>query len=82
MRPRNVDRYLVDDWRQCWRWFSTHALAVAVALQATWLELPPEWKAAVPAQLVHFMTIGVLVMGFLGRLLRQPDRRTAEPPHV
>lgn len=69
---KRLDRWFVEDWRQCWRWFSTHALAITIALQATWLELPSEWRAVVPAQLVHVMTIAVLILGFLGRLMRQP----------
>ncbi len=66
-----LDRWLVADWRQCWRWFSTHALALAVALQAAWLEMPDEMKEGLPAELVHVLTIIVLVLGFIGRLLPQ-----------
>ena len=56
-------------------WNVVMALATAMALQATWLELPEDWKLMVPAQAVHVMTLLVLALGFLGRLLRQdsPD---------
>lgn len=69
---------LVDDWRDCWRWFSTHALAAAIALQAAWMELPASWTAQAPDWVVHGLTIAVLVLGFVGRLVAQ-DRPEAEP---
>ena len=63
---------LVDDWRDCWRWYSTHCLAIAAALQGVWLELPPDLKSALPAWTIHAITMLVLVCGFFGRLLEQP----------
>ncbi|WP_043112811.1 hypothetical protein [Solimonas flava] len=65
---------LVPDWRDAWRWYSTHCLAIAFAMQATWLELPPEFKALAPDWLIHAMTMLALVCGFVGRLLDQPQK--------
>lgn len=65
---------LVDDWRDAWRWYSTHCALIAFALQATWMELPPEFKASTPAWAIHAMTMVALMLGFIGRLIEQPRR--------
>ena len=69
MTPR-----LVPDWRDCWRWYSSHCMWITVALQGAWLELPVEMKASVPTWGIHAITIVLLVLGFFGRLVDQPRR--------
>ena len=68
----SVPRF-VSDWRQSWRWFSMRAMAVALALQTTWLQLPDDLRASVPVWLPPGLTSVLLVLGMLGRLMPQPE---------
>jgi hypothetical protein len=62
---------LVDDARRAWRWISVQAMAAAVAVQATWATLPDDMKAGIPPQLVQWLTLALLVLGIVGRLVKQ-----------
>jgi|GEM_PF-1107972 len=62
---------LVADWRNAWRWISTHCMLVAIAIQAGWQELPAELQAAVPEQWVTWGTVAVLALGLVGRVVKQ-----------
>lgn len=69
MKPR-----FVDDWRDCWRWFSVHCMTLATAVQTTWLMLPPDLKTTLPDGLVNKVSIGLLVFGVIGRLVKQEKK--------
>lgn len=62
----------VENARNAWRWFSVQAMALAVALQVTWANLPPEMKASIPPQWVTYGTVALMVLGIVGRLVAQP----------
>lgn len=63
---------LVDDWRDWWRWNSTHVAAIAAVLPGAWASLPPELKAQVPEGVMPYVA-GVLFFAFLiARLRQQP----------
>lgn len=62
---------LVEDWRKAWRWFSVNAMVLAAAIQGAWLQIPDDMKASIPPALVSYSTITLLVLGVLGRLLKQ-----------
>lgn len=66
-RPR-----LIQNWKQGWRMFSNQAMTLAGALQATWALLDAEQRAALPPNAVHWVSIGILVAGIVGRLVDQP----------
>lgn len=68
---------LVEDWKDCWKWFSTRAMVIAGALQTTWLTMPEEFKADVPPTLVHWLTVAILIAGVIGRVVKQKE--TASP---
>lgn len=63
---------LVEDWKQCLKWFSVQSMIAAMALQSAWIGMPPDLKANIPALLVNAVSIGILVLGFVGRLVDQP----------
>ena len=54
-----------------WRWFSVQAFVLAGAIQTTWLTLPVELKAHVPAQWVMGATVAICILGIIGRLAPQ-----------
>ncbi|WP_279025110.1 hypothetical protein [Gibbsiella quercinecans] len=62
---------LIEEWRQCWRWFSTWALTLAGAIPAVWAELPPDLKFVIPASLMGTITAVVAVCGIVGRVINQ-----------
>jgi hypothetical protein len=72
MKPK-----LVPDWRQAWRWFSVQSMALAGAVQATWVMIPEDMREAVPGAWVAGITAGILVLGVIGRLIDQskPEER-------
>ncbi|WP_197031651.1 hypothetical protein [Bordetella petrii] len=61
----------VDDWRRGWRWISVHCMAVAVAVQGTWAAMPDDLKAGIPPGWVTGVSIAVLVLGAVGRFIKQ-----------
>lgn len=62
---------LVDNWRAAWKWFSVQAMALAIAVQATWANLPPDLKHSVPDAYVTYGTLALLALGIIGRLVSQ-----------
>lgn len=64
----------VDDWRDCWRWFSMRAMFLALTLQAAWAGLPEELRLTLPSGALQGITIALLALGMVGRLHKQ------EPP--
>lgn len=66
---------LVDDARRAWRWFSMWAMGISSAFLATWALIPDDLKAyitgGVPPKYVALSVAGVLVLGMVGRLVKQ-----------
>jgi len=69
MRP--VEAWLVKNWRGAWRWFSLQAMALTAAIQAAWATIPDDLKQHVPAKLVTAVSVGLLLLGIGGRLVKQ-----------
>lgn len=65
---------LVDDARRAWRWFSVQCMGLALALQGTWEALPDEMKTGIPPRTVTIITVSLLVLGIVGRLVKQDDK--------
>ena len=66
---------LVDDIKSAWRWFSVQAMAWAIALQGAWEFIPDDMKAGIPPKLVTWITVGLLVLGIAGRLVKQEKKQ-------
>lgn len=62
---------LVDDVRKAYRWFSVQAMVWAIALQGAWEVMPADLKSGIPPKLVTWITVGLLVLGIAGRLVKQ-----------
>lgn len=61
----------IDDVKQAWRMLSMQAMGAALALQVTWSQIPDDMKASVPHQWVTYATGALMVLGMLGRLVKQ-----------
>lgn len=62
---------LVEDWKQCWKWLSTNMMVIATAIQGAWMYIPDDMKANIPHNIVNILTMTLLVLGLLGRLIKQ-----------
>lgn len=65
---------VIDDWRQAWRFFSLWFITIAGILQSTWDLVPPDIRASLPAGTLKWVTIVLLVLGGVGRLIKQINR--------
>ncbi len=62
---------LVPNWRRGWRWFSNIALTAIVAVNTT--PIPPEIIGALPPDTQQKATIGLAVLGLIGRFIKQKE---------
>lgn len=62
---------LVENAGSAWRWLSVQAMALAGAVQGAWLAIPEDMKTSIPAEYVQYATIALLVLGLVGRLVKQ-----------
>lgn len=63
-----MKRQLIEEWRSAWKWMSVNCMALVVAIQLTWVNMPPDLKSALPDGLVNYVSIGLLVLGVFGRV--------------
>lgn len=62
---------LIENWHRMHRAFSVQAMAIAAAIQGVWPTIPDDLKATLPHNLVHIVSIVLLVAGIVGRLVDQ-----------
>jgi hypothetical protein len=70
---------LIDEWKSAWKFLSVNCMAMAAAIQGTWMTLSDDMKAELPKNIFHIATIAVLVAGIGGRLVKQsppPEDKT------
>ncbi len=70
---------LVEDWRKAWKWFSVNVMVAAAAIQGAWLQIPEDMKSHIPEALVSGVTIGLLVLGVAGRIVKQGGEDDKQP---
>jgi hypothetical protein len=63
--------FWVNNWQTGWKWFSNVAFAGIVAVQAFYDTLPPELVMTLPADTQSKITLGLAVLGLLGRFINQ-----------
>lgn len=62
---------LVDDWRDFWKWSSTHVAAIVAVAPLAWQQLPHEFKAMVPDSVMPYIGAAMFVAFVLARLRDQ-----------
>ena len=65
----------VENAKQSWKWFSMQAMTLAGALQGTWVTIPDDLKSSVPSNLVHYITLALVIAGIVGRLVKQDEAK-------
>lgn len=63
---------LIENWRQAPRMLSVQAMALSLAIQGAWPAIPEDLKATLPPHVVHYVAMGLLIVGIIGRLVAQP----------
>lgn len=66
------------EWRQAWRWLSVHAMALGFAVSAAWVAIPDDLRAAVPGWSAASLTGVLMVLGIVGRLVKQPHKTATD----
>tara|TARA_R110000868_G_scaffold215878_1_gene466023 strand:- start:1332 stop:1538 length:207 start_codon:yes stop_codon:yes gene_type:complete len=66
---------LIANWKKAYRMLSVQAMAVAGAIQGTWVLLPEDLKTTIPPNIVYWVTMGLLAFGIVGRLVDQPKTK-------
>lgn len=62
---------LVKDWRKSWKWYSQQAAGLQVALAASWLAIPEDARASIPAVAIA-VAFGIpAILGAIGRVIDQ-----------
>ena len=69
---------LVDDWKSAWRWISVNCMALAVVVQGAWEFLPADLKNQLSSEWVRGIAIALLVLGILGRLIKQERKNVGD----
>lgn len=67
---------LVENWQQCWRWFSVQLVAVAASLQLSMLALPTDVVKRMPDKAVHALSSVILAGAAMGRVV---DQKKSKP---
>lgn len=62
---------LVENWKQGWKWISTNAMAINMMLLSSWMAMPDTFQQAMPVEVLLYIAITLLVLGFIGRFVDQ-----------
>jgi hypothetical protein len=69
---------LVDDAGKAGKWFSMWAMGLSSAFLASWALIPEDLKSyltgSIPPQYISLAVAGVLVLGMVGRLVKQGEQ--------
>ena len=60
---------LVSDWRDFWKWSSTHIVGLAAIAPIAWQQLPHEFKTIIPDAYMPYIG-GFLFLAFIVARLR------------
>lgn len=74
---------IINDWRKAWRFWSIRIgilgtcvasifLAAPDAALYAWALLPDDIKSHLPPAFIKFSGVGILILSFIARLVRQP----------
>lgn len=70
--------FLVENWKQGWKWLSTQALMAIALTQAIYLSLPPEVIAQLPHNIQYAATLVIAISGAIGRFKNQSSGKKTE----
>lgn len=59
---------LIDNWKEAYKWASTRCMALAIAVQGTWMFIPDDLKSSAPHWVAPTITVVLLILGLGGRV--------------
>ena len=62
---------LVDDWKQCLRWWSVRGALVLAILPPVWVSMPPDVKAMLPPEWQPWVLTLIAIGTIAGRMKDQ-----------
>jgi hypothetical protein len=75
----NMKIKLIDDWKSAYKWLSVNCMVLAGSIQGAWAAISDDMKQYIPHSLVTGLTIGLLIMGIIGRLIKQSKDDVTTP---
>ena len=77
---------MIDNWRNAWKFWSLRLQAAGLAvlvfpdlLVESWLFLPAELKAMLPAEYASIVGISLIAAGMIARLIKQRKLNETKP---
>lgn len=62
---------LIDNWKNIWKWYSTHAVVTYTALVSYYAQMPAVDKASLPLWVIYLIQAVIVVSFIVGRLIKQ-----------
>lgn len=62
---------LIDNWKNIWKWYSTHAVVIYTALVSYYAQMPEADKASLPLWVIYLIQAVIVVSFVVGRLIKQ-----------
>ena len=62
---------LIDNWKNIWKWYSTHAVVIYTALVSYYAQMPAVDKASLPLWIIYLIQAVIVVSFVVGRLIKQ-----------
>jgi len=62
----------IADIKTAWRMLSVQMLAFAGVINLAWIEYAPQLSKLLTEKQMHEITLGVVIIGIVGRLIQQP----------
>lgn len=62
---------LIDNWKNIWKWYSTHAVVIYTALVSYYAQMPAVDKASLPLWVIYLIQAVIVVSFIVGRLIKQ-----------
>ena len=64
---------LINNWKSLYKAFSVQAMVLSGVVLSAWEVLPADLKSSIPQDWLHYIAIGLLLLGIVGRAIDQPN---------
>ena len=62
---------LISNWKNIWKWYSTHAVVIYTALVSYYAQMPTADKASLPLWVIYLIQAIIVISFVVGRLIKQ-----------
>lgn len=71
---------LIPNWKRAHRFISVQLMALVAGIQGIWPQIPADLKSALPAGVVYWVSIALLIAAVAARLIDQGGITAPEEP--